>query len=136
MAIQARAVGDSQSVVNVGTPTKNANAIIINTGISSPIQAFKITGMGGNLAAELGAPNAAGKAGAVESVLKTIAANATVIAYQVDSNSQLSVITERSSDTAATLQTAIQALGSNIGALTTVDASSATVSTSGGIKLA
>ena len=100
------------------------------------VEAFKITGMGGNLAAELGGPNGAGKVGAVESVLKTIAANATVIAYQVDSNSQLSVITERSSDTAATLQTAIQALGSNIGSVTTVDASSASVSTTGGIKLA
>jgi hypothetical protein len=135
MAIQTKIVGDSQAVINVGTPTKNANAIIINTGVGSPIQAFKITGTGGNLAAELGR-SGAGVAGAVETILSVVAANATVIAYQVDSNSQLSVITERSSDTNSTLQTAIRLLSSNIGAFSTVDATAATVSTAGGIKLA
>jgi hypothetical protein len=135
MAIQTKYVGDSQAVVNVGTPTKNANAVIINTGISSPIQAFKITGTGGNLAAELGR-GTNGTAGAVETILKVVSANATVIAYQVDSNSQLSVLTERSSDTAATLQAAINALSSNIGAFSAVDATAATVSTTSGIKIA
>lgn len=135
MAIQTKFKGDSQAVVNVGTPTKNANAVIINTGVASPIQAFKITGTGGNLAAELGR-GASGEAGAVEKILAVVAANATVIAYQVDSNSQLSVITERSSDTNATLQAAIRTLSSNIGAFSAVDATAATVSTAGGIKFA
>lgn len=135
MAIQTKYAGDSQAVVNVGTPTKNANAIIINTGIASPIQAFKITATGGNLAAEL-SRGLDGTAGAVETILNVVAANATVIAYQVDSNSQLSVITERSSDTAATLQAAIRTLSSNIGSKSAVDATAAVVSTSGGIKLA
>lgn len=135
MAIQTKFKGDSQSVVNVGTPTKNANAIIINTGVASPIQAFKITAMGGNLAAELGR-GLNGTAGAVETVLAVVAANATVIAYQVDSNSQLSVITERSSDTNATLQAAIRTLSSNIGAFSAVDATAAVVATAGGIKFA
>lgn len=135
MAIQTKYKGDSQTVVNVGTPTKNANAIIINTGIASPIQAFKITGTGGNLAAEL-SRGLNGTAGAVETILSVVAANATVIAYQVDSNSQLSVLTERSSDTAAALQAAIRTLSSNIGAFSAVDATAAVVSTTGGIKLA
>jgi hypothetical protein len=132
MAIQTRYAGDANPVPNVGTVTLNANAVIINTGISSPIQAFKITGMGGNLAAELST------GGAVETIVRTAAANATVIAYQVDSNSQISLITERSSDTATTLQNAIQALngGGNIGVASTVTASGATVSTTGGIKFA
>jgi hypothetical protein len=82
------------------------------------------------------AGNCAGVAGAVETILSVVAANATVIAYQVDSNSQLSIITERSSDTNATLQAAIRLLSSNIGAFTTVDATAATVTTTGGIKLA
>lgn len=135
MATQTKYKGDSQAVVNVGTPTKNANAIIINTGVSSPIQAFKITATGGNLAAEL-SRGLNGTAGAVETILNVVAANATVIAYQVDSNSQLSVITERSSDSAAQLQAAIRTLSSNIGAFSAVDATAAVVSTSGGIKLA
>ena len=141
MAIQTKYAGDSNAVPNVGSyGTINANATIINTGISSPIQAFKIVGMGGNLAAELGR-GANGTDGAVETILKVIAANATIIAYQVDAvagtlASQLSIITERSSDTAATLQTAIRLLSSNIGALSTVDATAATVTTAGGIKLA
>ena len=130
MAIQTRAKGDAQAVVNVGTATKNANAVIINTGISSPITAYKITGMGGNLAAELTV------GGAVETVLRAVSANATVIAYQVDSNSQISVITERSAVSAADLQSVIQALGANIGVASAVAASSATVASSGGIKLA
>jgi len=137
MAIQTKYAGDSNAVPNVGTgyATLNANATIINTGISSPIQAFKITGTGGNLAAELGR-GTNGTAGAVETILNVIAANATIIAYQVDSNSQLSVITERSSDTYTTLQAAIRLLSSNIGAFSTVDATAATVTTSSGIKIA
>lgn len=135
MAIQTKIVGDSQSVINIGSATKNANAIIINTGAVSPIQAFKITGTGGNLAAELGR-SGAGVAGAVETILNVVAANATIIAYQVDSNSQLSIITERSSDTNSTLQTAIRLLSSNIGAFSTVDATAATVTTTSGIKIA
>lgn len=132
MAIQTRYVGDANPVPNVGTgyATQNANAVIINTGISSPIQGFKITGTGGNLAAELST------GGAVETILRVVAANATVIAYQVDSNSQLSIITERSSDTNATLQAAIRLLSSNIGGYSAVDATAATVTTAGGIKFA
>jgi hypothetical protein len=130
MAIQTRVSGDAQAVVNVGTATKNANAVIINTGIASPITAYKVTGMGGNLAAELTV------GGAVETVLRAVSGNATVLAYQVDSNSQISVLTERSAVSAADLQLVIRALGANIGAASTVDASAATVASSGGIKLA
>ena len=135
MAIQTRVEGTSQAVKNVGTVTTNSNAVIISTGIAGPIQAFKITTLGvtANLAAELGT------GGAVEAMLRTIAVNGTVLAYQVDTDSatsQLSVLTERSSDTAATLQTAIRALGANIGAASTVTATTAVVSTVGGMKFA
>ena len=143
-----RVSGDSQLVNNIGDGyTKNANAQIINTGISSPIQAYKITTLGAtaNLAAELGAPSGAGLTPAVDTLLKTIASNATVLAYQVDasgSTAQLSVITERSGWTAADLQTVIRTLthngtaGANIGAYGNVFPALAAVTTTSGIKIA
>lgn len=141
MATFNRVNGDSQVVVNVGDSlTKNANAVIINTGIASPISAIKIIAATGNLAAELGGPNGSGVPGAVETLLRTISGNATVLAYQVDNNTanvQLSCIVERSawaSDLA--LQLAVRALGSNIGAYGVINMSAAAVSTTSGIKIA
>jgi hypothetical protein len=143
MAIGVQKVsGDTQVVNNVGDSyTKNANAQIINTGISSPIQAYKITTLGvtANLAAELGAPSAAGVEPAVTTLLKTISENATILAYQVDasgSTAQLSVITERSSWAAADLQVAVRALGGNIGAYGNVFPALAAVTSTSGIKIA
>lgn len=149
MAIGVQRVsGDAQVVNNVGDSyTKNANAQIINTGINSPIQAYKITTLGvtANLAAELAGPSGAGLDPAVTTLLKTISANATILTYQVDaagSTAQLSVITERSAWTAADLQTVIRTLshngtpGANIGAYGNVFPALATVTTTGGIKLA
>lgn len=143
-----RVSGDTQVVNNVGDSyTKNANAQIINTGINSPIQAYKITTLGAvaNLAAELGAPSGAGLDPAVTTLLKTISANATILAYQVDpqgATAQLSVITERSGWSAADLQTVIRTLthsgaaGANIGAFGNVFPALATVTTTSGIKIA
>jgi hypothetical protein len=149
MAIGVQRVsGDTQVVNNVGDSyTKNANAQIINTGINSPIQAYKITTLGAtaNLAAELGAPSGAGLDPAVTTLLKTISANATILAYQVDaqgSTAQLSVITERSGWSAADMQTVIRTLshngtpGANIGAYGNVFPALATVTTTSGIKIA
>ena len=149
MATVTKANGDSQVVVNVGDSlSKNANAIIINTGIASPIKAYKITTLGtaANLANELKGPSLAGLTGAVDTLLRTITSNATVLAYQVDTNSttsQLSVIVERSGwGSDADLQAAIRTLshdgtpGGNIGAYGNVFPALATVSSSGGIKLA
>ena len=141
MATVTRSNGDSQVVVNVGDSlTRNANAIVINTGISSPISAIKILAVTGNLAAELGAPSGAGVTGAVQTLLNTIADKASILAYQVDNNTanvQLSVLVERSawsSDLA--LQTAIRALGSNIGSQGVINMSAAAVTTTSGIKIA
>jgi hypothetical protein len=140
MAIQTRFKGTTEAVKNVGAQSLQANAAIINTGLNSPVAAYKIGTLGAtsNLAAELGR-GTNGTTGAVEAILNTISANATVVAYQVDAaaQSQLSVIVERSSwvdDTS--LQNAIRALGSNIGAFSTVTASTAVVTSTGGIKLA
>lgn len=145
MAIVTRIHGDAAGVTNVDAGRSFANAAIINTGIAAPITAFKIaaiTGTGAgpaNLAAELTS------GGAVETILRAVTANASVLAYQVDSGGQLSVIVERSgwaSDTA--LRDVIRAIpdpvtgftGGNIGAVSNVVVVGATVSSTGGLKLA
>ena len=114
--------GDSNLVVNVGDVlTQNANAVIINTGISSPLSAYSFQFVAGNIAGEL-SRGTNGTPGAVETLLEALAANASVLAYQVDvpvaANSQVSVLLERSSwTTAAAMQVALRStLAANIGA--------------------
>jgi hypothetical protein len=138
-----RVSGDSQLVVNVGDGyTRNANAQIINTGIASPITAYKITTLGitANLANELKGPSGAGVTGAVDTLLKVVSSNASVLAYQVDasgSTAQLSVIVERSGwDSDTSLQSVIRSLGGNIGAYGNVFPALAAVTSTGGIKIA
>lgn len=123
MAIGATKVnGDTAGVNNVDIGRFFANANVINTGISSPITAYNIQFVGGNLAAELGR-GSNGNVGGVETLLTAISNYATILAYQVDvgataANTQISVITERSSwASAAAMQTALRtSLAANIGA--------------------
>ena len=132
--------GDTAGVINVDAGRSFANASVINTGIASPIQAFNIQIVAGNLAAEL-SRGTDGTAGAVETLLNHIATNASVIAYQVDTgataaNTQLSVIVERSSWTALSLQQSTRAsLAANIGSKTPVTTTTLDVRNVG-IKLA
>lgn len=128
MAVFTRVNGDAGGVVNVDAGRNLANGVVINTGIAAPLTAYKVSFTSGDLAAELGT------GGAVETALRVISGNATILAYQVDSGSVLSVLVERSgwaSD--AKLATALTSL-SNIGS--TGAAVVNTVSSSGGIKLA
>ena len=122
MAGVTKVHGDSNPVVNVGDVlTQNANAVIINTGISSPLSAYSFQFVAGDISGEL-KRGTNGTAGAVETLLNAISGNATVLAYQVDipvaANSQVSVLLERSSWTsAAAMQLALRAtLAANIGA--------------------
>lgn len=144
MATVNRANGDSQLVVNVGDSlTRNANAKIINTGISSPITAYKVafSVLTANLAAELGAPNGSGVPGAIETILGDLSSNATILAYQIDAatvasgTQQISIIAERAAMSAADFTTILNASG-NIGSRGNVWGGNATVTTSGGIKFA
>jgi hypothetical protein len=144
MATVTKVNGDSQVVVNVGDSlTKNANATIINTGISSPLKAYKVafTALTANLAAELGAPNGSGVPGAVETIINTLSSNATILAYQIDAatvgsgTQQISILAERAAMSAADFTTILNAAG-NIGSRGNVYGGNATVTTSGGIKLA
>ena len=137
MAVFTRVNGDAAGVKNVDAGRAFANASIINTGIAAPLTAYKILGgTNGNLAAELTV------GGAVETILRIVSGNATVLAYQVDTSQQLSVLVERTgwaSDTA--LQTAIRQTtagdgSGNIGATGNCWVGAATVSSTAGIKLA
>ena len=139
MAVFTRINGDAYGVLNVDAGRNYANAFIINTGIAAPLTAYKVVLTNGNLAAELTT------GGAVETILRIVEGNATVLAYQVDSTPQISIITERSGwVTDAALQLAIQtgngqwtaATGGNIGATGNVwSGNYITASSSEGFKL-
>jgi hypothetical protein len=92
MATFTRINGDAFGVVNVdaGRNAPLANGAVINTGVAAPLSFYKITFPSGNLALECST------GGAVESVLRWVEGNATILAYQVDAGSQLSILTERS----------------------------------------
>jgi len=150
MAIFTRINGDAAGVNVVDAGRSFANAAIINTGIGAPITAYKITtaaAITGNLAAELVV------GGAVETILRQVAANATVLAYQIDAGTagaqQISLLVERSGWETATpgagatnIQTVLGTLG-NIGIAGNVyggtyagSSTGLTVSSTGGIKFA
>jgi hypothetical protein len=129
MAVFTRVNGDAAGVVNVDAGRSLANAVIINTGIAAPLTAYKVTFGNGNIG---GSELVTG--GAVETALRAISGNATVLAYQADTGSQLSVLVERSgwvSD--AVLQQNLINLG-NIGVASAAWVT--TVTSTGGIKLA
>jgi len=145
MATFNRVNGDSIGVRQVDAGRSVANAAVINTGIAAPLTAIKIGSIQSdgintftpNLVAELGVPNGSGVSGAVETIIRAVTANASILAYQVDSNGQISMLVERSSwpsDGVAIKN----ALGSgNIGAYGNCYIGAATtVTTTGGIKLA
>ena len=142
MAVFTRTNGDAGSVNNSGDGRAFANAVIINTGIAAPVAAYKIGGFlpSGGGAANLAAELTVG--GAVETILRIVSGNASVLAYQVDATTQLSVLVERSgwaSDTVlrdAIRQTTAGDGSGNIGATGNTWVGAATVSSTGGIKLA
>jgi hypothetical protein len=144
MAIFTRTNGDAGGVRNVDAGAAFANATIINTGVAAPITAYKVSfagGGSGNLAAELST------GGAVETVLRIVSGNATILAYQVDAanvtyanTQQISILTERSAWSDATVQAAIRQTtagdgAGNIGSQSAVTATTAQVTSAGGFKL-
>ena len=97
MAVFTRVNGDALGINNLGSASKaNANSAVIVTGVANPLS-FLVVEVAGNLAAQLGS------GGAVESIINSISANATVMGYQIDPTihagglgSQVSVLVERS----------------------------------------
>jgi hypothetical protein len=118
MAIQTRYAGDAQGVNNFDATTDGTLDTVIATGLTKAPTALKITSIG-----TLDAASSA-TGGIVESILKQIAIDSTITAYQV-SATQLSVLLEATGSNDATKQTRVRTVSAN-----------AVVSSTGGIKFA
>jgi hypothetical protein len=138
MAIFTRINGDAAGVVNADAGRSFANSVVINTGIAAPLSGVKVTfaaGTTGNIAAELCT------GGAVETALRILSGNATVLAYQVDPVSaagtggtqQISVLLERNGWVDDTRMQNMLTQQGNIGATGSMTVSAAVTS---GIKFA
>jgi hypothetical protein len=131
MAIQTRYAGDANGINNVDAKYDGTLGTIVATGLTKNPLALKISGMGTFTVGE----SATG--GAVETILRSIAIDSTIVMYQVDST-QLSVLVEATGSNAATIQSRIAALGGNIGIAGNIYAGVAqvAVSSANGFKLA
>ena len=130
MAIQTRYAGDANGINNFDAKTDGTLGTIIATGLTKAPIALKISGLGTFTAAE------SGTGGAVETILRNIGIDSTIVMYQVDS-AQLSVLLEANGSSAATIQTRLQGLGGNIGIAGNIwSGSSVAVSSANGFKLA
>jgi len=115
MAVFTCTNGNAQNVVSVGNIALSTEAsslgVPISTGIGKPFQAFSVN-------ANVALTTALGTGEAVESILRTIGLNSTLLAYQVSSagiggvtNGLVSVVVEESSWNSTDLQANIVALG-------------------------
>lgn len=130
MAIQTRYAGDAKPVVNVDQP--GTTGVIVATGLTKNPTAFKV------VLANSQVFNAAEMAtgGAVETILRAIGQDSTIVMYQVEAGDQLSVLCEAVGSNVATIATRIQSLG-NVGVAANVyGGAGVTVSSASGFKLA
>jgi hypothetical protein len=131
MAIQTRYAGDAQGINNVDAKTDGSLATLIATGLTKNPTAIKIVLANSQTFTQA----ESGTGGAVETILRNIAIDSTIVMYQVDT-SQLSVLVEATGSSTATLATRLQALG-NVGVAANVYmGGGVTVSSSNGFKLA
>lgn len=130
MAIFTRRAGDAKGVNNFDSG-RGFLGNIVATGLTKSPTAFKIT-----LAnSQTFTTTELATGGAVETILRTIGQDSTIVMYQADS-AQLSVLVEATGSTTAAIQTRIQALG-NVGIAANIYAGpGVTVSSTNGFKLA
>lgn len=132
MAIVTRVNGDAEGVVNFDSATDGTLGTIISTGLTRSPLALRVAL--GNSQVFTAAESGVG--GAVETILRQIAIDGTVVMYQVDT-AALSVLLESTNTNAAGIQTRLQGLAANIGAAANVYAGAGvTVSSAVGFKLA
>lgn len=114
MAIFTRTAGDAKGVVHVDTGVAGAGiGTIISTGLVRRPTVYKLDTGTVDIRGEMGV------GGAVEAVLKVIATQATIVAYQVenDNSGEMRVMCEATGwGSAGDLQTAVRALGASVGA--------------------
>ena len=135
MATQTRYAGDAFGINNVDATTDGTLGTIIATGLTKNPTAISVTLGGAVLQTFLKGDSATG--GPVESILRQIAIDSTIVMYQVDTKG-LSVLLEAQGNTTTAIATRIQSLGNASTTLGTgnVWANVATVSSSAGFKLA
>ena len=131
MAIQTRYAGDANGINNVDAKYDGTLATIVATGLTKNPTAFTVK-LGKSQTFEA-ADSATGNA--VETLLKTIAIDSTVVMYQVDSG-QLSVLCEAVGSNVSAISDRITALGNISVSSGNVWANAATVSGSLKFKLA
>jgi hypothetical protein len=133
MAIQTRYAGDAQGINNVDAKQDGTLATIIATGLTKNPLALKVAL--GNSQAFAATDSATG--GPVESILRQIAIDSTIVMYQVDTD-RLSVLVEATGSDATTIQTRIRTLANASATLGTgnVWANAATVTSTTGFKIA
>lgn len=132
MPIVTRVNGDAEGVVNFDSATDGTLGTIVSTGLTKSPLALRIA-LGNSQ--EFSAAES-GVGGAVETILRQIAIDSSIVMYQVDT-AAMSVLVESTNSDAATIQTRIRALGANIGAAANVYAGGGvTVSSAVGFKLA
>jgi len=132
MAIQTRYAGDAKGINNVDAEYDGTLATIIATGLTKNPTALTVKlGKSQTLSS---ADSATG--GFVETVLRTIGVDSTIVMFQVD-ESQISVLLEATGSNATAIGTRIQALGNaSVAGGSNVWANVTTVSSSLGFKLA
>jgi hypothetical protein len=133
MAIQTRYAGDAQGINNVDATTDGTLATIIATGLTKNPTAIKVLlGKSQTFAATDSATG-----GPVESILRQIGVDSTIVMYQVDTD-RLSVLVEATGSAAAAMQTRINTLANASSTLGTgnVWANATTVTTTTGFKIA
>lgn len=144
---QIKVNGDATAVVSSDIEGNDSNAAriatgIISVGLTGHPTAYKINGITGygatNLTVESGINRSTGAVGVVSQILNVIQRKSVVTMYQVESNSdQMSVLVESSAWTDSDLQAYIRAnIGANQGVYGNSSTAGATVSSTGGFKLA
>lgn len=130
MAIFTRRAGDAKGVNNFDSG-RGFLGNIVATGLTKSPTALKVTLANSQTftATELAT------GGAVETILRAIGQDSTIVMYQADS-AQLSVLVEATGSSTATLQSRVQALG-NVGIAANIYCGpGVTVSSTNGFKLA
>ena len=132
MAIQTRYAGDAQGINNVDAAYDGTLGTIIATGLTKNPTAIAITlGKSQTFAV---ADSATG--GVVETFLRQLALDSTIVMYQVNS-AGMSVLLEATGNTVTNLQTRIQSLGNaSVGAGGSNIWANAALITNVGFKLA
>ena len=131
MAIQTRYAGDAKGINSVDASYDGTLGTIIATGLTKNPTAFTIK-LGKSQTFEA-ADSATGNA--VETILKQISIDSTVVMYQVDAG-QMSVLIEAAGSNVATISTRITSLGNISVSSGNVWANAATISGSLKFKLA